>query len=99
MLGDVIGAESRPVILLGELEPRLEQIGERNAVIVEMIENTKFEWHERFPLVSYPTYPKTVYAAWLGCVARVSQMPPLINHAPDSRRSPPIGGRLINFDL
>jgi hypothetical protein len=45
MFGDVIGAKAGAIVLFDELEPRLEQIPERNAVIVEMIENTELERH------------------------------------------------------
>ena len=43
VFGDVIGAETGAVVLLGQLQPRLEQFGERYCVIVEMIEHSEFQ--------------------------------------------------------
>ena len=45
VFGDVIGAKARSVVLLDQLEPGLEQIGERNAVVVEMVENAELQSH------------------------------------------------------
>jgi hypothetical protein len=45
MFGDMIGAKAGAIVLFDELEPRLEQIPERNAVVVEMIENAELERH------------------------------------------------------
>ena len=43
VFGYVIGAETGAVVLLGQLQPRLEQFGERYCVIVEMIEHSEFQ--------------------------------------------------------
>jgi hypothetical protein len=55
MLGNVIGAEARAVVLLGEVQARREEIGERSAVIVDVVENPELERHERLPLFPYRT--------------------------------------------
>jgi len=48
MFGDMIGAKAGPIVLLDELEPRLEQVGQRSAVVVDMIENAELQGHGAF---------------------------------------------------
>jgi len=38
MLGDMVGTKAGAIVLFDELESRLEQVGERRAVIVDVIE-------------------------------------------------------------
>src|SRR5262249_31248513 len=49
VLGDVVGTKARAIVLFDELESRLEQVGQRHAVGVDMIENAELQTHGVFP--------------------------------------------------
>jgi hypothetical protein len=49
MFCDVIGTKARAIVLFDELEPRLEQVGQRRAVVVDMIENAELQSHGVLP--------------------------------------------------
>ena len=49
MLGDMIGTKAGAIVLLDELESRLEQVGERRAVVVDVIENAELQSHGVLP--------------------------------------------------
>src|SRR6266851_4963692 len=44
VLGDVQGVEAEPVVGLGELEPALEELGERLAARIHVIENAELHF-------------------------------------------------------
>jgi hypothetical protein len=50
MLGNMIGAKAHPIVLFDELEPGLEQIRERNPVVVKVVENAELQSHSAYSL-------------------------------------------------
>ena len=49
MLGDMVGTKAGAIVLFDELESRLEQVGQRRAVVVDMIEDAELQSHGLLP--------------------------------------------------
>ena len=49
MFCDVIGAKARLVVLFNKLQPCLEQVRKRNAVVIQMIENAELQSQHFLP--------------------------------------------------
>ena len=62
MLGDMVGTKAGAIVLFDELEPRLEQVGERRAVVVDVIENAELQSHGVLP----PRYRFCCHSLTLG---------------------------------
>ena len=50
MLGNMVGAKAHPIVLFDELKPGLEQIRERNSVVVKVVENAELQSHGAYSL-------------------------------------------------
>jgi hypothetical protein len=61
MLGDMVGTKAGAIVLFDELKSRLEQVGERRAVVVDVIENAELQSHDVLPPIPFllsQSYPR-----------------------------------------
>src|SRR5580658_1152593 len=73
MFGDVIGAKTGAIVLFDELESRREQIRERYAVVVEMIEDAELQRQKSLPSVLLLITRHAIDCSWASGLAALAR--------------------------